>query len=121
VPSQTLESWSQEGEDYDVLVMHPRTLEFFCASQIHRKMVKHYQNIHELGSTTSHRVHGKTDVEFILIGESLPEINSKRTCGDNWLCDYEIYTRKNEQIIRMEGVVGWINVSSPTKIEGFFK
>lgn len=118
MPYRESQESSMLGDDFDVLVIHPILLHFFCAKQLLTIKIEEYNDVWGLGSTGRHRIKGKTTLNFELVGERFPEVLTDPFF--NGLEDYEVYLRRNNEILKKSGVIGVTTAANPRRIRGAF-
>jgi len=118
MPYREFQEHSMLGDDFDVLVIHPILLHFFCAKQLITIRIEIYNDVWELGSSKRNRIKGKTTLNFELVGERFPEVLTDSFF--NGLEDYEVYLRRDQEILKKAGVIGVVTQERPGSILGVF-
>jgi hypothetical protein len=109
MPSTTTTRESPVGEDFDVLVIHPVLLDFVIAERIFDTIIRPYSEVWDMGNESGrHRVYGMSQKTFKLFGDF------SIYPGEEW----EIYARKNEQILYKVGVIALLTSWGPSEIQG---
>lgn len=86
----------------DILVMHPRTLDFFLAESFSKTFAYDKQ------------------VFFVLRGENLPKLQGV-FMADSRVKGYEVHTRQNQKIICTEGIIIGVADWSSSEIRGILR